>query len=153
MDLRMLMTGRQDTRALECIRTTILFISGLCASLFICLKAALKQGIPRGSRKNTWTFKNLEREILIKAFKILGIRQKGVAIRYDTEYSSNIISLFRNNAYNKQHFLGIKRRKMMKGRQKEIADLEELYIGDRVELVAIYGRRRSDDAASGTAVE
>ena len=81
------MTGRQDTRALECIRTTILFISGLCASLFICLKAALKQGIPRGSGKNAWTFKNLEREILIKACKILGIRQKGVAIRYDTEYN------------------------------------------------------------------
>ena len=136
------MTGRQDTRVLECIRTTILFISGLCASLFICLKAVLKQGIPRGSGKNAWTFKNLEREILIKAFKILGIRQKGVAIRYDTEYNSNIISLFRNNAYNKQHFLGIKRRKMMTGRQKEIADLEELYIGDRAELVAIYGRRR-----------
>ena len=30
----------------------------------------------------------------------------------------------------------------MTGRQKEIADLEELYIGDRAELVAIYGRRR-----------
>lgn len=30
----------------------------------------------------------------------------------------------------------------MVGREKEIKELEELYQGNRLELVAIYGRRR-----------